>query len=143
MVLNIEQHIPSVSISVPGQRRSLKIGGTIDYAALTTDPRKHGLSVRSVYPIALRLSVESFIQSSQFQYIKRQNPNGLFVTEAKQEGVPLAQHAPQAVAEMYASAKYLTYESVFCPRLSLMLSYIRLGKVLSAVLSRMGMNGFF
>ena len=107
MVLNIEQHIPSVGIPVPGQTRSLKICGTIDYAVLTTDPHKHGAFVLSVYVIALRLSVESFIQSSQFQYVKRQNPNGLFVTEAKQEGVLLAQHVPQAVAEMYASAKYL------------------------------------
>jgi len=92
MVLNIEQHIPSVDISVPGETRSLKISGTVDYAALTSDPHKH----------------ESFIRTSQFQYVKRQNPNGLFVTEAKQKGVPLAQHVPQAVAEMYASAKYLT-----------------------------------
>lgn len=143
MVLNIEQHIPSVSISVPGQTRSLKIGGTIDYAALTTDPHKHGASVLSVYVIALRLSVESFIEHSSFQYVKGQSPNGLIVTEAKQEGIPLAQHAPQAVAEMYASAKYLTYDSAFFPCLSLILSHIRLGSGFSAGLSRVGMNGFF
>jgi len=70
----------------------LRISGTVDYTALTTDPPKH----------------ESFIRNSLFQYVKRQNPNGLFVTEAKQEGVPLAQHVAQAVAEMYASAKYLS-----------------------------------
>jgi hypothetical protein len=39
------------------------------------------------------------------------------VTEAKQEGVPLAQHVAQAVAEMYASAKYLMYDSGFLPTL--------------------------
>ena len=38
---------------------------------------------------------------------------GLFVTEAKQEGVSLAQHVAQAVAEMYASAKYLMYDLGF------------------------------
>ena len=45
MVLNIEQHIPSVGISVSGQTRSLKIGGTVDYAAITTNPRNHGACV--------------------------------------------------------------------------------------------------
>jgi hypothetical protein len=39
------------------------------------------------------------------------------VTEAKQEGVPLAQHVAQAVAEMYVSAKYLMYDSGFLPTL--------------------------
>lgn len=91
MVLNVKQHIPSVGISVPGQTRSMKINGTIDYAALTIDARKR----------------ESLIRNSLFQFVKRQNPNGLFVTEAKQHGVPLAQHIAQAVAGMYASAKYL------------------------------------
>lgn len=38
MVLNVEQRIPSVCISVPGQTRSLKISDTIDHANLTTDP---------------------------------------------------------------------------------------------------------
>ena len=143
MVLNIKQHIPSVGIYVPGQRCSLKIGGTINYTALTMDPHKHGASILSIYVIVLRLSIESFIQSSQFQYIKWQNPNRLFVIEVKQEGVPPAQHAPQAVAKMYASAKYLTYESVFCLCLSLMLSHIHLGKGFSMVLSQIGMSGFF
>ena len=109
MVLNLEHHVPSIGISVPGQKRSLRISGTVDYTALTTDPPKHGASCLSVYLIALKLSVESFIRNSLFQFVKRQNPNGLFVTEAKQEGVPLAQHVAQAVAEMYASAKYLMY----------------------------------
>jgi len=41
MVLNIEQHIPSVDISVPGQTRPSNISGTVDYAALATDPLTH------------------------------------------------------------------------------------------------------
>lgn len=36
--------------------------------------------------------------------------NELFVTEAKQ-GVPLADHVPRAVAKVYASAKYLSYDT--------------------------------
>ncbi|KAI9573877.1 hypothetical protein HD554DRAFT_2310459 [Boletus coccyginus] len=91
MVLNLKEHIPSVGISVPGQTCPLKITGAVDYAALTMDIPKH----------------HSFIRNSLFQFVKRQDPNGLFVTEAKQEGVSLAQHVAHAVAEMYASAKYL------------------------------------
>jgi len=75
---------------------------------------------RSWYVLPLCLSectyelpAESLIGNSQFQFIKRQSPNGLIVTEAKQEGVPLANHVAQAVGEMYASAKYLTYDSGF------------------------------
>jgi hypothetical protein len=56
MVLNIGQHLPAVGISVPGQRLSLKILGTIDYAALTTEPSKHGASDLSVDVIERRLS---------------------------------------------------------------------------------------
>ncbi|KAJ2919592.1 hypothetical protein MD484_g805, partial [Candolleomyces efflorescens] len=93
MLLNVKQHIPSVGIPVPGQA-PFKLGGTmVDYAVLSTDSRKH----------------ESFIQTSQIQYVKHQNPNGLFITEAKHDsGVPLSQQVPQAVAELYTSAKYLT-----------------------------------
>ncbi|KAN0128028.1 hypothetical protein V8E53_013051 [Lactarius tabidus] len=91
MVLNIEQQIPSVCTSVPGQTHSLNISGMIDYAAFITDPLHH----------------RSFIQTSYIQYVRQQNLNGLFVTQAKQEGVLLDRHVPQAVAEMYASAKYL------------------------------------
>lgn len=50
--LNVEQRIPSVGISVPGQVRSLQIGGTIDDAALATNHDDHGASVLSVYVIA-------------------------------------------------------------------------------------------
>jgi hypothetical protein len=143
VVLNLEHHIPSIGISVPGQKRSLRISGTVDYTALTTDPAKHGASFLSVYLIAFKLPVESFIRNSLIQYVKRQNPNGLFVTEAKQEGVPLAQHVAQAVAEMYASAKYLTYDSGFLPTLfTIMLSHIPPGRKFYAALSLMGMNGF-
>ena len=45
MVLSIEQHVPPVGISEPGRIYSLKLSGTIDYAAFTTDPHKHGLSI--------------------------------------------------------------------------------------------------
>jgi hypothetical protein len=45
MVLAIEQHIPSIGISVPGQTCSLKFSGTIDYAAFITDPLEHGVSI--------------------------------------------------------------------------------------------------
>ncbi|KAF8310724.1 uncharacterized protein EI90DRAFT_3295720 [Cantharellus anzutake] len=55
-----------------------------------------------------------------FQYAKRQNSNGLFVTEAKQVGVPVVQHIPHAVAGMYACAKDSKFYPAFCPRLSLM-----------------------
>ncbi|TFK23769.1 hypothetical protein FA15DRAFT_743803, partial [Coprinopsis marcescibilis] len=89
MDLNVEQPIPSIGVTVPGQTH-LKIGGTIDYAIVATESRKY----------------ESFIQTSQFQYVKRQNPNPLFITKAKQEGVTLRNHIPQAVARMFASAKY-------------------------------------
>lgn len=81
-------------------------------------------------------SLQSFIQ-----YVKRQNSNGLFVTEAKQEGVPLAQHVAQVVGEMYASAKYLTYDSGLLPSLFTS-SHILPGRKLYAALSPMGMNGF-
>ncbi|KAF9784373.1 hypothetical protein BJ322DRAFT_844894 [Thelephora terrestris] len=91
MVLNLEQHVPAVGIPVPDKACSLNICGTIDYAALTTDPYEH----------------ESFIQTSHFQFIKHKNLNGLFVAEAKPGSSTLAQHVPRAVAEMYASAKYL------------------------------------
>ena len=133
MILNIKQHVPSAAISVPGQTRSLKISGTIDYAAFATDPHKHGGSTFSVYLIALRFFVESFIQSSPIQYVKLQNSNGLFVTEAKQEDVPIAQQVPRAVAEMYVSAKYLKYDLVFCSCLSLM-NHVLLTKGFSAAL---------
>jgi hypothetical protein len=133
MVLNLEQHVPSVAIPVPDQARSLNICGTIDYAALTTDPYEHGASVLSIYLIALRFSVESFIQTSHFQFIKHKNPNVLFVAVAKPGSGTLAHHVPQAVAEMYASAKYLKYDIVFCSFLSLM-NNIRLAKGFSAAL---------
>lgn len=45
MVLSIEQHVPPVGISEPGRIYSLKLSGTIDYAAFTTDPHEHGLSI--------------------------------------------------------------------------------------------------
>ena len=45
MVLSIKQHVPSVGIPEPGQIHSLKLGGTIDYAAFTTDPCKHGVLI--------------------------------------------------------------------------------------------------
>jgi hypothetical protein len=51
---------------------------------------------------------ESFIKSSQFSFVKQLNPNGLFVTEAKQQKAELAKHIPQAMVEIYASAKYLS-----------------------------------
>lgn len=117
MVLNLKEHIPSVGISVPGQTCPLKITGAVDYAALTMDIPKHRASSPSVQSIVLRLPVDSFIRNSLFQFVKRQDPNGLFVTEAKQEGVSLAQHVAQAVAEMYASAKYLAYNPLFLPML--------------------------
>ena len=37
--------------------------------------------------------------------------------QAKQDGVPFVQHVAQAVAEMYASAKYLMYDSGSLPML--------------------------
>ena len=40
--------------------------------------------------------------------------NGLFVTEAKWEGVSLLEHVPQAVAEMFASAKHLKCILILC-----------------------------
>ena len=55
MVLNLEQHIPSVGVAVPGQTRPLKITGTVDYAALMTDSHKHRVSSLSVHFVALRL----------------------------------------------------------------------------------------
>lgn len=55
MVLNLEHHIPSIGIFVLGQKRPLRISGTVDYTALTTDPPKHGASFLSVYLIALTL----------------------------------------------------------------------------------------
>ena len=45
----------------------------------------------------LRLFTESLSRDSLFQFVKRQNPNGLFVTEANQEGITLSNHIPQAV----------------------------------------------
>jgi len=143
MVLNIEHHIPPLDISMAHQKRSSKISGMIDYAAFTTDPCKHGVCIHSVYMIVLRSSIESFIQSSLFQYVKYQNPNGFFVTEARQEGVPLVEYVPQAVSNMYAFAKYLKYDLVFCPHLLLILSHIHPGKGFSVVLSQMAMNGCF
>ena len=140
MVLNIVHRIPPVAA---GQTRPLKISGMIDYAAFTTDPCEHGGCAYSAYMIVLRPPVESFIHSSQFQYVELQNPNVFFVTEAKQEGELLAGHIPQAVSGMYAAAKHLKYDPVFCPRLSLMLSHIRLGNGFSAALSRMDINGCF
>ncbi|KAG5640967.1 hypothetical protein DXG03_006479 [Asterophora parasitica] len=98
MVLNVEHHVPPARIPVvPGQTRpSVNIGGAIDYVALTTEPHKH----------------ELFLRNSLFQFVKHQNTwNGLFVTQAKQEGVPLVHQIAQAVAEMYASATYPKYES--------------------------------
>jgi hypothetical protein len=53
MVLNVEQHIPSVGVTVPGQTRPLKITGTVDYAALMTDSREHRVSSLSVCFIVL------------------------------------------------------------------------------------------
>ncbi|KAF9642126.1 hypothetical protein BDM02DRAFT_3124827 [Thelephora ganbajun] len=91
MVLNLGQRVPPVSVPMPGQARSLEIAGRIDYTALTMNFHEH----------------HSFITNSLFQFIKRQDPSGLFVTEAKQEEVPLAQQVARAVAEMYAPAKYL------------------------------------
>ncbi|KAJ3566898.1 hypothetical protein NP233_g6712 [Leucocoprinus birnbaumii] len=82
------------------QTGSLTISGTVEYATLAIDPSKH----------------PSFIRNSRFQYIKRQDCNGSFVTEAKQgPGVPLAQHVAQAIAETYASAKYLS-KDILCGR---------------------------
>ena len=53
-VLNLEHRIPSIAISVPGQRSSLRISGTVDYTALmTADPPKHGASFLLVYLTAL------------------------------------------------------------------------------------------
>jgi hypothetical protein len=54
MVLNFLHHIPSIGISVPSQKRSLRISGTVNYAAFTTDPPKHGVSFLSVYLIVLK-----------------------------------------------------------------------------------------
>ena len=41
-----------------------------------------------------------------------------YLLEAKQEGIALAQHVAQAVAEIYASAKYLAYGSAYLPTFS-------------------------
>ena len=61
----------------------------------------------------LSFSVDSSIRSTQFQSVKQQNLNGFFVTEAKQQGLVLSNQVPQAVAALYASAKYLKYGIVF------------------------------
>jgi hypothetical protein len=53
MVLNIEQQIPSVCTSVPGQTHSLNISGMIDYAAFITDPLHHRVSIFFLYQIVL------------------------------------------------------------------------------------------
>jgi hypothetical protein len=105
MVLGIEQDIPSVGISVPGQRYSSEISGTIDYVAFVTDPREHGVSVFPTHLIVLRFSVEPFLQTTELLDFQLYCPIGLFfVTEAKQL---LLDNVPQAVAKMYASAKYI------------------------------------
>lgn len=88
----------------------------VNYATLKTDLPKYGASFLSVYLIPLKLTVESFIRNSQSQ-CQAANSNGLFATEAKQRGVPFAQHVAQAVAEMYVSAKYLTHDSSLLPTL--------------------------
>jgi len=51
----LAQHVPPVGILVPGQTRSFKNTGTVDYAALATDPRKHCASPPPVLSITLRL----------------------------------------------------------------------------------------
>jgi hypothetical protein len=100
---------------VLGQARSLKITGTVDYAALMADPYKRGVSPLFFSIHRTQTPVEPLIRNSLPQFVKRQNTNGLFVTEAKWEGVTLAQQVAHAVAEMYASAKYLKYDPVFLP----------------------------
>lgn len=62
----------------------------------------------------LSFSVDSLIHSTQFQSVEQRNLNGFFVTEAKQQGLGIAGQVPQAVAALYASAKYLKYGLVFC-----------------------------
>ena len=71
MILNLEQHVPSVGISVPGQTHFLKITGTVDYVALTMGTPKHCVSSPSVQSIALRLPVDLFIRNSLFQFVKQ------------------------------------------------------------------------
>lgn len=123
MMLNTKLHVPSIGISVPGQSHSLKFSGTIDFAAFITDAlsHSHGVSVLSIHLIALRFSVESLLERSEIRDVKLENLKGsFFVTEAKQEEVLLFDHVPQAVAEIYTSAKDLKCDLVFCSCLSLM-----------------------
>ncbi|KAF6751296.1 hypothetical protein DFP72DRAFT_968735 [Ephemerocybe angulata] len=86
MVLTIEQHIPPVDM--PGDTVPITLSGAIDYAVFTMESRKH----------------EWFLQASDFPYVKQQKAKGLFITKVKQA---LPEHVPQAVAKMYASARYL------------------------------------
>ena len=120
LMLNTE--LP-IGISVPGQTHSLKFSGTINFAAFTTDAHSHdhGLSVLSIHLIVLRFSVASLLDRSGLTDLKLQNLKGSFiVTEAKQEEVVIYNHVPQAVAEIYASAKDLKCDLVFCSCLLLM-----------------------
>ena len=45
LMLNVEQHFPSISVSVPGSTGPLdiKVNGMIDYAAFTTDKLNHSM----------------------------------------------------------------------------------------------------
>ena len=55
----------------------------------------------------LIFSTEQLIRSSHISHIKHYGPSGFFVTEAKR--LRLNNHVPQAVAEMFATAKYFEY----------------------------------
>ena len=60
MALKVEHHFTSLVIPVLGQC-SIKITGTIDYAAFTTDEDQHGVSVFSIYLIQLCLDSHRII----------------------------------------------------------------------------------
>lgn len=111
LVLNIEQHIPSIGVSVPSLTGPLDINlnGMIDYAAFTMDVPEHRVYIFSVLLIVLIFSAEKFIQKSHGLHAEHYIPdlNGLFVAEAKTSN--LDKHVPQAVSEIFASAKYFKY----------------------------------
>jgi len=105
MILEMEFPVPSTMIL---QRTFTTISGRADYTAIVAQSEIAGESI--LLGVTRRLTPflgQILAAASTLRNLQKYDPSGFFVVEGKLGA--LADHVPQAVAEIYTCAKYLKY----------------------------------
>ena len=109
MVLSLEQ--PLSPLFLPTQGPKYEVAGVVDYIALMTGPSQHSGSFTTLQLTALTIPIGSLLNNPDI-FKKRTNLSGVFVAEAKKKATVLSNYIPQALVEMYSTAKHIKYSVI-------------------------------